>query len=356
MIIPFLKALYHLEDCWLHEETEYSALLEEIELHALGSQIYSLLKGSGRILDVPHFFRERLSRTYEACFYQNMLIKHETELLMRKLEAGGLSVIPLKGAVMAERFFGHFAARGTSDIDLLVKPEHLEEAVRIVREAGYSRPAADSPVHYHTEWMKEAPGLPEPLVVELHWSFVPQGSSAVSMIAAWEESIPLAGHSLARGLSAEYTFYTLCLHGASHHMDSFKHVLDLVHLLCEHGDHIDLAKVIERAVKDRTFNRVRAALSITYSLIPELHRLKPLPFQPKLPVGSSAGELSKLNKLMFNLSLLDSWSYKVTHLQRILFPSRELARYSVEAGSSAASGPRLYFQLYRQRLRRLLGG
>src|SRR5690606_4625227 len=124
----------------------------------------------------------------------------------------GIAVMPLKGTVLAERYYGHFAARGTSDIDLLVRPGQMEEAVRAVQQCGYNRPEASSPVHYHTEWCKDAPGLPEPVTVELHWSFVQQGVANMDVDALWQDADPLGECRHVRMMGPEATFYTLCLH------------------------------------------------------------------------------------------------------------------------------------------------
>lgn len=356
MIPAFLKTLYGLGHDWPTEETAYRDLLEQIESHAIGATVYTRLKQSGRMRETPFFFRERLGRIYEASFVQSLLIKHETEKLLRRFEANGIAAIPLKGTVLAERYYGHFAARGTSDIDLLIRPEQFDDAVRLVKEAGFDRPGASSPVHYHAEWCKDAPGLVEPVTAELHWSFVQQGVSAMDVEPLWREAEALPGFRHIRTLPPAATFYTLCLHGASHLMESGKYVLDLLHMLCEHGRDIHLPFVLERARRDRTLNRVKASLAVLYRLFPELERICPLPEpMPLRGWPGLDGQGRRWAQFLYSLRMLDTSRDQAVHLMRLLFPSRRLAAYSVgeeEDGAVAAT----YFRLYRQRLRKLFGG
>lgn len=357
MITAFIGTLYGLGREWPKREESYARLLEQIKSHAIGATVYDKLKKSGRLAETPVFFREELARVYQGCFVQNLLIKHETDNLLRRFEESGIEAIPLKGTVLAERCFGHFAARGTSDIDLLVRPGQLADAVRVVREAGYRRQEASSPVHYHNEWCKDAPGLTEPITVELHWSFVQEGVSAMDVEALWRESEPLGGYRHIRALPPEATFYTLCLHGASHQMESAKHILDLLHMLCEHGRRIDLVAVLGRASRDRTRNRVKAALAVLYMLYPELEQRKPSPVPLPLlgwPGLDTDGRTNRFSRFCYSLRMMDTPRDRLVHLSRLLFPSRKLAAYSVgEEGKAEAA---TYFRLYRQRLRRLFGG
>lgn len=366
MIILFLKSLYHSEMPMVFPEKEYRKILKEIERSAIGAQVYSLLKSSGRLSNVPDFFREQLSRIYQGCFIQNLLIRQETELLIREFDRKGIAVIPLKGTVMAERFFGHFAARGTSDVDLLIKPEQMNAAIACVVNAGYSTPLKENPSHYHLEWIKIEPGLPEPLTVELHWSLAPMRTSRMRMEAAWETAEPLAGYANVKLMGATYTFYSLCVHGASHQMDSLKYVLDLCQLLHHHSEQIDMNWVWKQARSDGTKKRIMAALSIVYTLFPELHGVHKLPFQPKVrfwnlafvsePEQSKQSLRHALSRKLFVLAVMDSWRYRLSYLYQLILPSKKMTRYSLDTAGPPRSLPILYYRLYKQRLRKMFGG
>lgn len=366
MIVRSLQVLYDPDkDLGLSEE-DYARLMSVIEQSATCAQVYSLLKSSGRLSQLPSSVRDRLSRNYQALYIQNLVIKRETELLLREFDLNGIAVVPLKGTLMAERFFGHFAARGTSDIDLLIKAEQIQEAITCAVKMGYSTAHQHDPTHYHLEYSKILEGASETLTVELHWSLASAGSSSMKMEPAWETSERLPGYENVRMLGTNYTFYSLCLHGASHQMESLKHVMDIYQLLRLHRERIDMDWVWRQALADGTRNRVKAALSVVYSLFPELHAVQKLPFRPKVRFWSRDHVLSPdhrapprfhaIKKTLFNMAVMDNWRFRLGHVLRLLFPSRELARYSVDVGGPRSSLPLIYYRLYKQRLRKLFGG
>jgi hypothetical protein len=93
-----------------------------------------------------------------------------THGLLRSLEEQGIPAIALKGVILSERIYGDTASRESRDIDVLVAPDRLEDAVAIAREEFlYAAPrdalAADGRplLHYSLSHPSGGPGL------ELHW-------------------------------------------------------------------------------------------------------------------------------------------------------------------------------------------
>lgn len=365
MIIQYLKSLLNPSFSFEQPTSNYSKLLHEIRESSIGAQVYHLMKSDKQLMELPRYFREKMQKIYFSCFVQNLLIKHETENLLQEFDKLGIPAIPMKGTYLAERFFGHFAARGTSDIDLLIPPEHMEAATQCIQSKGYRTLLKVNPVHYHFEWVKDAPGLPEPLLVELHWSLAPAGSSKIAMENAWITSEPLDGFNHIRIMDTTYTFYALCLHGVSHQMDSVRHALDLCQFIRMHAGRIGMNQLLERAEADRTKQRIIAALSITYHLFPDLNKFLKLPFPTKIRYWNEAFLLAKGNggstyspflRTMFTIATMDNWRFRCTHLFRIIFPTRAIARYSVDDDQVPSTLPALYYRLYKQRFRKLFGG
>jgi hypothetical protein len=352
MIIPFIRSLYHPQDPELVIPFDDQEMHAAIRRNSIGAQVFHLLKSSGKDMQVPSAFRDLVYRTYESSLLQNLLIKRETEQLLREFENQGVPVIPLKGTMLAERYYGHYAARGTSDIDLLIHPEHMEAAVKCVHNQGFTEVSQENPVHYHHEWFKQAGGLPEPLVVELHWSLVQSDTSQMNMGVAWATSEQSESYTNVRVLSPSYTFYALCLHGASHQMDSLKYVIDVLHFLERHYELIDFKWLLEQAEKDHTRRRVAISLTVVENLFPGLSIMACIPFERIRMLDHK----SRLHRTMFTLSMLDSWRYRWTHIARLIIPSQSLALYSIGADHRRRSRIFIYYNLYKQRLRKLLGG
>jgi hypothetical protein len=87
-----------------------------------------------------------------------------------RLAAAGIRCTPLKGPGLGEQIYGDIGRRPSSDIDLLVAPQQLRDAVEVVRELGYEVPAdhldrSGLPT-LHLAMVHERRQLP---AVELHW-------------------------------------------------------------------------------------------------------------------------------------------------------------------------------------------
>lgn len=86
------------------------------------------------------------------------------------LSAAGIRSAPLKGPQLSESIHGDAGRRLSSDIDLLVAPEQLGDAVNVVRQLGYDAP--EDPIEpnglpqLHFAMLHERGEMPP---VELHW-------------------------------------------------------------------------------------------------------------------------------------------------------------------------------------------
>jgi Uncharacterised nucleotidyltransferase len=90
--------------------------------------------------------------------------------VMARLAAAGIRSAPLKGPMLSEMLYGDPGRRLSSDVDLLVHPDQLQDAVDVVMGLGYDRPsdftAADGLPRLHFT-LTHAEGTLPP--IELHW-------------------------------------------------------------------------------------------------------------------------------------------------------------------------------------------
>jgi hypothetical protein len=271
MLNLILQALYDPRVRMPENEEGFRSALEEVELFLLSSQVCQLLKNSGRELQVPDFFRKALSRKYTQGALQNMVVRDKEDELLKCFEEARLDVIPLKGGRFAERYYGHLAGRLTSDIDLFVRKQDLEAAVRCTESAGYEFEIVKD---HHARLHKGG------FTVELHWTLDKPHWSEVNTEPFWLQAVPAGEFRHVKELSLLDTFYFVCLHGVRHQMDSLRYVLDVAQVLFTRGRELNYGELMRRAEADKTGKRVRVALSVAYRLFPRLHELKPLPFEP----------------------------------------------------------------------------
>ncbi|MGE7760201.1 nucleotidyltransferase family protein [Peribacillus sp. NPDC097895] len=250
----------------------YWQLLNEIEKSKIHPQILFLMKKNGRFVDTPAFFQQAIHEKFQSILYQNMLIKNQTGQILCEFERSEIDVIPLKGTSFSEKHFGHLGARPTSDIDLLIKADYIEQAIEIVRRTGYTQKEKQVPYHFHSSFSKSLPESKVPLTVELHWDILKKYTANLEISEFWKEAYPINDSSYVKQLSDYHLFYMICLHGWRHNMDSLKYFIDIIHLLMNLD--IDYKRLIEDAKRHKTKKRIIRTLSIVYEQLPFLHSVK----------------------------------------------------------------------------------
>jgi hypothetical protein len=156
-------------------------------LPVLGPRILELAKGSA-----DDAFAEAVRESVEAGRRQGAFLQLISLRVTAMLAEAGIRSTPLKGPLLGEAIHGDPGRRLSTDIDLLVAPDQLEEAVEVVRRLGYGTPADHVYEHglplLHYVLLHERGELPS---VELHWrvhwyerSFAPERLLAPSVDSA----------------------------------------------------------------------------------------------------------------------------------------------------------------------------
>lgn len=175
----------------------------------------------------------------------------------------GLRLIVLKGLDVAARAYGDLAARHVGDIDILVDPEKLDEAIKILEAQEWSldqpeilsdatRKIVFRNLHHCILKRKRFPHI------ELHWRAMhnPFGFQ-IGKSEAWD--ISTKSNLGIPGLNNEDLMIYLCLHGVEHGWGRLKWLLDLPNLLDTHD--IDWPRLWQRA------DQLGAGLAIQQGLL-----------------------------------------------------------------------------------------
>lgn len=170
-----------------------------------------------------------------------------THELMRAGQS--LRLIVMKGLDVAARAYGDLAARHVGDIDILIDPEQLGEALTILKELGWD---LDGPeilsvatrkilLRSHHDWTLSRKRAPH---IELHWramynpfEFPIDNWQALTLSKKSNLGIP--------GLNNEDLLIYLCLHGAKHGWGRLKWLFDLPNVLDTHT--LDWPQLWQRA-------------------------------------------------------------------------------------------------------------
>ncbi len=115
-------------------------------------------------------FAAAIARAHESGRRQGQLLQMLTLRFLELLAAAGIRAAPLKGPLFGEAIHGDPGRRLSSDVDLLVAPEQLQEAVQIARGLGYGEPTdpllPDGLPLLHLRMLDPRRKLPP---LELHW-------------------------------------------------------------------------------------------------------------------------------------------------------------------------------------------
>ncbi|MBC8080491.1 MAG: nucleotidyltransferase family protein [Gorillibacterium sp.] len=276
MIWNLLHAIYDPGSPMPTEPNTLQTIQEDIEYFHIEPQLYHLLKQQNKLEDIPLAFRNQLKVKYDETMLLNLYIQYENEKIFKAFDDSSITVIPLKGVHLATKYFGHIGARGTSDIDLLVKAAELAQAEECIRSLGFTWEEENIRSHFHHSFSKPIVGSTHPLTVELHWGLLMEGTSRFNVEELWREALPMKPYSHVMELSDYHTFYMICLHGWKHGFDSVKYFIDIIQLITVCRDRIDYDRLFRDSVAHQTYKRISSTLSIVYRQFPYLESHKPL--------------------------------------------------------------------------------
>jgi hypothetical protein len=115
-------------------------------------------------------FAAAVARAHDAGRRQGQMFQLLTLRVLELLAGSGIRAAPLKGPLLGEAIHGDIGRRLSSDIDVLVAPDQLRDAVAVARELGYGAPTdhllADGLPLLHLRMLAAHGKLPP---LELHW-------------------------------------------------------------------------------------------------------------------------------------------------------------------------------------------
>ncbi|RAV22104.1 nucleotidyltransferase family protein [Paenibacillus contaminans] len=336
MLVEFLQALYTRRPFHTENQETYKTIACEMKKAAVAPQLFTLMKHTGSLEKAPDFFLRELRHAYELTVYQNLFLLSEEQRIRNCFESNKIEVIPLKGTRFAERVFGDFAARGTGDIDLLVRTSQMPSAIAYLQALGYTQDDEQAKDHFHLTFSKPLESSNESVCVELHWNLVKERTSRLRIEEFWHDAACLKGFIFNKELSVQHTFHAICLHGANHYMDSLKHVLDIVQMIEKFADEIDMDKLLQDARRDLHFTKVRFALSSAYRTFPHLQAIKPVQldetsrFWKYVTTRNKSNEYPSFLYLVFfsaaKIWLHDRWSYRFRSIREWFSEQRSKRR------------------------------
>jgi hypothetical protein len=182
---------------------------------------------------VPAEWLARLRMQYMMNAARNMKMTAELLRILDALKEAGIKAMPLKGPVLAQQLYGDVTLRQFSDLDILVAPEDLVNAVEILANRGYgdeetlkeTKRKAYLKTTHHFQLFN--PNLRFP--VEIHWKF----SEDLLGLDFNEKSIMESSDFInildnrVPSLPKDHLLLLLSLHGIKHLWTKLSWILDI---------------------------------------------------------------------------------------------------------------------------------
>ncbi len=220
------------------ESLDWPVLLNMARSHGVVPLLYRNLSTIASDF-VPTEALIRLRQLTQASALLNQSLAQELVVLCKAFTAGGVPVIPIKGATLAVLAYGDLSLRDFTDLDLLIPEASIVEAQNILLVHGYERKtSSEEPSERNQEegphhvYIKKR-GLSR---VDLQWVMADRHFAfRLDRSEVWRRRIPVAfeNHTI-EGLAPEDLLIVLCVHGSKHAWEHLKWVCDVAELLHAH--------------------------------------------------------------------------------------------------------------------------
>lgn len=290
-----------------------------------------------------------------AARYLHML--HHFQRILQKLNSAGVTVIALKGPLLAETIYPDPLLRPFNDLDILCHEQDWASAHDVLVELeftlveGTPLPPAKpwrQKAFYHNQYFDQRTNI----AVELHFDLWQLGFFPRTEETIWKRAITIsiAGFEV-QSLPLEHQIIHLCVHLQHHSYRRLIWFIDLALLLQRRKDDIDWDRLVKIARTEEltlpvyySFHYLAQFFAVTppdatmSSLKPGMFRawLHDRIWEPDRVVGLGIGrdislqwrEVPVTNELLYSLLVLGHIKETIAYLSRLLIPpGKWLARY-----------------------------
>jgi|WetSurMetagenome_2_1015567.scaffolds.fasta_scaffold130065_2 hypothetical protein len=122
----------------LSGQLDWDLLVQKANWHRLLLQVAYHLRSQDLSKNVPNPILKRMKSLQYTSLARNMVFLDELSHLLTIFQKEGIPVIILKGAALLGNIYSDISLRPMSDLDILVRPEHLDHAETLALRRGYS--------------------------------------------------------------------------------------------------------------------------------------------------------------------------------------------------------------------------
>lgn len=199
---------------------DWETVLRLAEYHGTSSLLYQNLS---RLPDaVPSPVLASLRQRYERNVYKSLFLARELIRILDCLDSIGIEVIPYKGVVMSEVYYGDMALRQSGDMDLFVHKKDVTRIKTAVQDLGYTPrvpiPEDAEQAYIASGYERTFDSFAGKNLLELQWALQPRFYAVdfdMDGLIERAVNVTVAGRSV-KTPSPEDLLLVLSIHAAKH--------------------------------------------------------------------------------------------------------------------------------------------
>ncbi len=218
---------------------------------------------------------KRAQQAYKITWLENERRFREIAGLLEALNTAGIKTMLLKGAALALLYYRDLGLRSMGDVDLLVRPEQVRDAVALLQTRGFCvlRHSASVLTDVHL-FSRKAINLASETVpkLDLHWRAMREIRSESEEAAFWESATAVALCGVpTRAMNAADQVLHVCVHEARWCPSPLpRWMTDVVVIFRETGSAFDAARLVECARRLELVSPVKEALECLAANVPDV--------------------------------------------------------------------------------------
>jgi len=219
------------------DNIDWAIVADEAVYHGVLPQLHRCLEDTGLFDILPHEVSNTIRMSFEHNRKRNLGLAGDLWLVLKRLEAEGITAISFKGPSLAMLAYGNLAWREFVDVDILVAERDLAKVATVLQSAGYE-PHRDpsvlsDPVFVSIEREFYFTSSRRGTMIDIQWrlssSVLPFDVDIEDMLS--NRILVHPGGKEIPTARLEDSLLLICVHGSRHHWSSLKWLTDVAGLI-----------------------------------------------------------------------------------------------------------------------------
>ena len=191
------------------DKTVIAELFRLADTHDVSETLFLALVECGLISEGDELF-DRFADREELSYFRLKRLENSLAVIMDALEDAGIDHVPLKGSVI-RKYYPSPLMRLSADIDVLVKEDTLDEAVRVLTERCGCRVTSNKSFHDISLY------TPDEMHLELHFNVMENNRTLDGvLLRVWDHTLPVSHKKHEFMLSPEFFAFHILTHMTYH--------------------------------------------------------------------------------------------------------------------------------------------